>query len=119
MFSIFSLHNVFGDGERDSGYRRVIRMWLLVLVNLILGIAFGFFHKGAESYRDILRNGAIGGVIISVVLLGLSTVLLPDEIASGFGIVGVFGFLVLILVFVVIFVIGAFAGDKLEHVIRK
>ena len=94
-------------------------MWPLVLVNLVIGIAFGFFHKGAESYRDILRNGAITGVIISVVLLGLSMVLLPGMISSGFAFVGVFGFLILLIIFVIIFIIGAFVGDKLEHIMRK
>ncbi|MDD1693119.1 MAG: hypothetical protein LUQ71_00185 [Methanoregula sp.] len=93
-------------------------MWL-ALVNFVIGIAFGFFHKGKEEYRDLLRNGAITGVIISIVLLGLSMVLLPGYISSGLAFVGMFGLLILIIIFVIIFVIGAFVGDQLEHIIRK
>jgi hypothetical protein len=38
---------------------------------------------------------------------------------SGFAFVGVFGLLVQLIIFVIIFIIGAFVGDKLEQVIRK
>jgi len=93
-------------------------MWL-ALVNFAIGIAFGFFHQGTEDYRDLFRNGAITGVIISIVLLLLSMVLLPGYISSGFAFVGVFGILITIAIFVIIFVIGTFAGDQLEHFIRK
>ncbi|MDD1690959.1 MAG: hypothetical protein LUQ66_09890 [Methanoregula sp.] len=94
-------------------------MMLLALVDLVIGIAFGFFHKGAEDYRGLIRNSAITGVILSIVLLVLSAWLLPEEITSGFAFVGVFGLLVQLIIFVIIFIIGAFVGDKLEQVIRK
>ena len=93
-------------------------MWLAFVI-FAVGIAFGFFHKGTEDYRGLLRNGAIIGVVVSVVLLLLSMLLLPAYISSGFAFLGAFGILIEIVVCVIIFVIGAFAGDQLERVIRK
>ncbi|MCK9632759.1 MAG: hypothetical protein M0R30_14100 [Methanoregula sp.] len=93
-------------------------MWI-ALVIFAIGIVFGFVHKGTEDYRGLIRNSAIAGVVISVILLLLSMVLLPGEVSSGYAIVGVFGLLVQIIIFVAIFIIGAFVGDKLEQVIRK
>lgn len=96
----------------------ICMMWL-ALVIFAIGIAFGFFHKGTEDYRGLLRNGAITGVIISVVLVLLSMVLLPEYISSGLAFLGAFGILIEIVISVIIFIIGAFVGDKIERVIRK
>ena len=65
-------------------------MWF-ELLNFIMGIAFGFFHRGKEDLAGILRNGAIAGIIL-----------------------GVFGIFVEIIIFVLIFIVGAFIGDWLE-----
>jgi len=38
---------------------------LILLLNLILGIVFGFIHRGKEDYTGLLRNGAIAGLLLA------------------------------------------------------
>ncbi|MCK9581306.1 MAG: hypothetical protein M0Q92_12785 [Methanoregula sp.] len=92
---------------------------LLEILDLILGIAFGFFHRGKEDYTGILRNGAIAGIVMGLVLVLVTMYLLPGGTSINLGSLGIFGFVVEIILFVIIFIIGAFVGDKLEPIIRK
>ncbi len=92
---------------------------LFELLDLLLGIAFGFFHKGKEDYWGILRNGALAGTVASVLIVLLAMFLSPGSISPGLGIMGATGIIIEILIFVVIFIVGTFAGDQLERVIRK
>lgn len=92
-------------------------MWLLYLLNFIIGIAFGFFHKGKEDLTAILKNGAVIGIILGIVFVVIAMILTPGtSLIEGFS--GLFGIFVTIIIFVIIFIIGAFLGDQLER-IRK
>jgi hypothetical protein len=93
-------------------------MWL-ELLNLILGIAFGFFHKGKEDLTGILKNGAITGIILGIIFVLASIFLVPEGISIGVGFLGVFGFFIVIIIFVIIFIVGAVIGDWLEGVLKK
>lgn len=93
-------------------------MWL-ELLNFIFGIAFGFFHHGKEDLMGILRNGAIVGIILGIVLVLVSMFLVPGDLSISVGFLGVFGFFVEIIIFVIIFIAGAFVGDRLESVLKK
>ena len=93
-------------------------MWL-ALLDFAIGIGFGFAHKGTESYKEMLKNSAIAGIVMSIVLLVLSAVLLPAEFASGTLVPGILGILLTIIIYVILFVIGTFVGDKLEKIFRK
>jgi len=93
-------------------------MWL-ELLTLIIGIAFGFFHKGKEDYWAILRNGAALGIVIGVLAVLISMFLAPGSTSLSFDVLGIFGTILLILVFVIIMVAGAFIGDRLEKILRK
>lgn len=93
-------------------------MWF-ELLNLILGIVFGFFHKGKEDYYSLLKTGVIVGLV-----LGIVSVLAAQNIVHGgtsldFGEFGAAGFFIEIFIFLVIFILGAFAGDQLERIFRK
>jgi len=93
-------------------------MWI-ELLDFAIGIGFGFSHRGKEQYWEILRNGVIAGVVMSIILLIVSTVLVPGDVSTGTVFPGILGLLVTILIFVVIFVIGTFAGDQLERLRKK
>lgn len=93
-------------------------MWL-ELLNFIFGIAFGFFHHGKEDLMGILRNGAIVGIILGIVLVLVSMFLVPGDLSISVGFLGVFGIFVEIIIFVIIFIAGAFVGDRLESVLKK
>jgi hypothetical protein len=92
-------------------------MWL-ELLTLVIGIAFGFFHKGKEDYRGILRNGAIIGIV-----MGVLSVLISMLLAPGSGLTvdfpGTVGTVLVIILYVIIMIVGAFIGDRLERIIRK
>jgi hypothetical protein len=91
-------------------------MWF-ELLTLILGIAFGFFHKGKEDYYSLLKHGVIVGLV-----LGIIFVLAAKSIVQGginFGVLGEPGIFFEIFMFLVIFIIGAFIGDKLETMLGK
>lgn len=92
---------------------------LFEVLDLLIGIAFGFFHKGREDYWGILKNGAIVGVVISVLIVLISMLLAPGSISFGFGAMGAAGIIIEIVVFVIIFIAGSFIGDQVERVVRK
>ena len=93
-------------------------MWL-ELLNFIIGIAFGFFHHGKEDLLGILRNGAIIGIVLGIIFVLLSALLVPEGISISVGFLGVFGIFIQIIMFVIIFIVGAFIGDLLERILKK
>lgn len=92
---------------------------LFILLDLVIGIAFGFFHRGKEDYAGILRNGAIAGIVAGVVFVLAMNVLAPGAISDGFGYLGSIGIIIEILIFIVIFMAGTFIGDRIESAMRK
>lgn len=92
-------------------------MWF-ELLNFIFGIAFGFFHKGKEDLMGLLKNGAIVGIVLGIIFVLVSMFLVPGGI-SIVGFLGVFGIFIEIMIFVIIFIVGAFIGDWLEGVLKK
>ncbi len=93
-------------------------MWL-ELLNFIIGIAFGFFHHGKEDFMGILKNGAIIGIVLGIIFVLVSMFLVPGGISISVGFLGVFGIFIEIMIFVLIFIVGAFIGDWLEGVLKK
>jgi Na+/proline symporter len=92
---------------------------LIELLDLLIGIVFGFFHKGKEDYTSILRNGAIIGIVIGIIFVLVTIFLAPGSMSISLAFLGTVGFIIEILIFVVIFIAGAFIGDRIERVIRK
>jgi hypothetical protein len=93
-------------------------MWL-ELLTLLIGIAFGFFHKGKEDYKGILLNGAVLGIVIGVLAVLISLFLAPGSASLSFDFLGAFGTILVILVFVILMIVGAFIGDRIERFVRK
>jgi uncharacterized membrane protein len=93
-------------------------VWL-ELLNFIIGIAFGFFHHGKEDLMGILKNSAIIGIVLGIIFVLVSMFLVPGGISIGVGFLGVFGIFIEIMIFVLIFIVGAFIGDWLEGVLKK
>ena len=93
-------------------------MWL-ELLDLAIGIGFGYGHRGKEAYGEILRNGFVAGVIMSLILLAISAVLMPKEFGSGVLFPGIFGLIVTMVIYIVIFVVGTLIGDQIERRFRK
>jgi hypothetical protein len=91
-------------------------MWF-ELLNLILGIAFGFFHKGKEDYYSLLKHGVIIGLVLGIVFVLAAKYIVQGDI--NFGALGEPGIFFEIFMFLVIFIIGAFIGDKLETMLGK
>jgi hypothetical protein len=93
-------------------------MWFEVL-NLILGIAFGFFHKGKEDYYGLLKHGVIVGLVLGIIFVLAAQRLVPGGMSLHIGDFGVPGFFIEIFIFLVIFILGAFVGDKIESMVKK
>jgi len=90
----------------------------LEILNLVLGIAFGFFHRGREDYYLLLKNGVVVGLVLGIIFVLAAMYVVPGgmSIDIGFGMPGIF---IEIFLFLVIFIIGAFIGDKLEVMLQK
>ena len=93
-------------------------MWF-ELLNLIMGIAFGFFHHGKEDYMGLIRNGVITGAIMGIFFVLTWAYLVPGDILISLGYSGVFGMFIDLILFVIIFIVGAFIGDWLAGVLKK
>jgi hypothetical protein len=93
-------------------------MWF-ELLNFIIGIAFGFLHRGKEDLMGILRNGAIAGLVLGIIFVLISTFVVPAGMSISASFLGIFGIFIVIILYVIIFIVGAFIGDWLEGVLRK
>jgi len=93
-------------------------MWF-ELLNFIFGIAFGFLHRGKEDFMGILRNGAIAGLILGIIFVLISMYVAPGGMSISAGFLGIFGIFIVIILYVIIFIVGAFIGDWLEGALRK
>jgi hypothetical protein len=92
---------------------------LLEILNLILGIIFGFFHRGKEDYTRLLKNGVIAGLVLGIIFVLAAQYLVPGGMSIDIGFLGVPGIFIEIIIFLVIFILGAFIGDKLEGLKKK
>jgi len=93
-------------------------VWL-ELLNFIIGIAFGFFHRGKEDFVGILKNSAIIGLVLGSIFVLASMFLLPEGISIGDGFLGVYRIFIVIILFVIIFIMGALIGDWIEGALKK
>jgi hypothetical protein len=93
-------------------------VWL-ELLNFIIGIAFGFFHRGKEDFVGILKNSAIIGLVLGSIFVIVSMFLVPEGISIDVSFLGVYRIFIVIFLFVIIFVMGALIGDWLEGVLKK
>jgi hypothetical protein len=92
---------------------------LFEILNLILGIVFGFLHKGKEDYYGLLKNGVIAGLVLGIIFVLAAQYLFPWSMSIDLGFLGAAGFFVGIFLFLIIFILGTFVGDWLERIIRK
>jgi hypothetical protein len=93
-------------------------VWL-ELLNFTLGIAFGFFHRGKEDFVGILKNSAIIGFVLGSIFVLASMFLVPEGISIGIGFLDVYRIFIVIILFVIIFIMGALIGDWLESALKK
>ena len=89
------------------------------ILTFVIGIAFGFVHKGKEDYWGILRNGALIGVVVGLASVLISMYLVPGGLSLTFDFLGAFGIIVTVILFIIILVAGAFIGDRVERIVRK
>ncbi len=62
----------------------------------------------------ILRNGAIAGLVMGIAFVLLSNVFVLGGLSLGPGFFGIFDIFIILLIYVIIFMAGAFIGDRLE-----
>jgi hypothetical protein len=92
---------------------------LLEILNLVLGIVFGFFHKGTEDYYSLLKNGVIVGLVLGIIFVVAAKNLVPGGMSIDIGFLGTPGIFIEIFLFLVIFILGAFIGDRIESIRKK
>ena len=102
----------------NTDFTECIRMWFEIL-NLILGIAFGFIHKGREDYYALLKTGVIVGLVLGIIFVLAAKYVISGGKSIDFGSLGTPGFFIEIFIFLIIFIIGSFIGDKIEQIVRE
>ena len=93
-------------------------MWFELLI-FIIGIAFGYLRKGKEDFWGLLKTGAIIGIVLAVFFGIIAFFFAPADIGLGLGLVGGIGLFIGIILYVIIFLVGAFVGDWLEGMQKK
>ena len=91
----------------------------LELLIIVVGVIYGYLKPGKEDRVALLKNGLIIGIVLGlvVVVFGMlvdSNVLLHSGVAVMVGLVGMFVF-ILAVILAVLFIIGTFIGDWLEE----
>jgi len=92
---------------------------LIIILDFVIGIAFGFVHRGREDYTGLLRNSAICGLVVGILFVLLSGIFFSGNAGLLAGFLGVFGIFIVIILYVIVFIIGAFVGDLLESRLKK
>lgn len=92
---------------------------LFELLNLILGIVFGFFHQGKEDYISLLRNGALAGLLLGIIFVLAAMYLFPVGMSIDLSVYGIVGIFAGIFLFLIIFLLGTFIGDTIECIRKK
>lgn len=82
--------------------------WLV----LVVGIVYGYMKKGKQDKSDIFKAGLLWGLILAVVFAGIGY--LTDTNAIGFG-ADIVGYVISFVIMTLIFILGVFIGDWLEH----
>jgi hypothetical protein len=103
-----------GNTALTECIRRVFK-----ILDLVLGIAVGFFHKGKEDYYGLLKTGVIVGLVLGIIFVLAAKYVISGGSSIDFGSLGTPGFFIEIFLFLVIFILGAFIGDKIEQMVRK
>ena len=93
-------------------------MWFEILI-LVIGIAYGFLHKGKEDKWGLLKIGAVIGIVLGIIFGALAIFLAPGAISLGIGMIGALGIFIAIILLAIIFIVGVFIGDFLESHLRK
>ncbi len=92
-------------------------MWL-ELFFLIIGVSYGFLHKGIEDTRSLLKAGATVGVVLGIILGPLALFYSPGLTGLGLDQTGLGGILLLVITLVILFILGVFLGDLVEETIK-
>ncbi len=87
--------------------------YTLEILIIIIGIIYGYMKPGKEDRSALLKKGVVIGIVLGaiMVLLGLFG---GREILLLGGLVGMVVFIEVIIL-AVLFVIGTYIGDMLEH----
>src|SRR5512136_1579477 len=111
-------HNFFGKEAQYCWLSGRGCMWFELLI-LIIGIAYGFFHKGKEDLWGLLKMGAIIGLVLGILFGLIAFIFAPGLLGLGVGLAGGIGVFIGIIILAIIFVIGSFIGDWLEGLQKK
>jgi membrane-associated protease RseP (regulator of RpoE activity) len=84
--------------------------WLVLLV----GIVYGYLKPGRQDKKQMLKTGAIVGLVLSVLLALLGMAVDFNPLGLPVGTNTFLGTVVAFIVMTVIFVIGVWVGDWLE-----
>ncbi|MFZ3167207.1 MAG: hypothetical protein WA130_06295 [Candidatus Methanoperedens sp.] len=87
--------------------------YTLQILIIIIGIIYGYMKPGKEDRSALLKRGVVIGIILGAImvvlgLLGGGAILLLGSLA------GVYLFIEVIIL-AVLFIIGTYIGDMLEH----
>ena len=91
----------------------------LEILTVGVGVIYGYLKPGKEDRVALLKNGLIIGIVLGlvVVVFGMlvdSRVLLHSGVVVMIGLVGMFVF-ILAVILAVLFILGTFIGDWLEE----
>jgi hypothetical protein len=93
-------------------------MWFELLV-LIIGIAYGFLHRGREDKWGLLKMGGVIGIVLGIIFALVSFFFMPGFLGIGAGLIGGIGIFIAIVLLAIIFVVGVYIGDVIEGIVRK
>lgn len=97
----------------------------LAIVVFLAGFIYGFVNPGRESKIRLLKNSIIAGFVLGFVI---ALVFIIFTIPAGYfipvipifgGILGFFAGILIAFFFGIVFMIGAFAGDVLESLLKR
>ena len=87
-------------------------MWGIVV--FAIGIAYGYMSPGRQDKGQLLKKGLLWGLVVAVVMF-LIGLLAPEFNPLGLGRLGFLGTLLAALILSVLFILGVWLGDWLEH----
>ncbi len=113
----------FQEDINTADKKLIKKRWFMAfeleMLTIGAGVIYGYLKPGREDRVALLKNGLIIGIVLGIVVLVFGMlvdkgILLYSGVAAMIGIVGMFVF-IMVVILAVLFILGTFIGDWLEE----
>lgn len=81
------------------------------LLTFVIGLLYGWLKPGRQDKWNMLKMGALIGIVLA---LALALLAFASNQGALFGVSGIFGVFLEVVIFTLLFILGVWVGDLVE-----